>query len=86
MKVRYNVPKRIVLSVAVLTVESVDRALMPSSIEVRAGTWLRTVHRKEARIEVMLILDLIHGIQKQSSLIEEHVLRSEGNGGAGEVH
>ena len=44
MKVRCNVPKRTVLRMVLLTVESADRALMPSSFAVRVGTWLETTH------------------------------------------
>ena len=67
MKVICSVPERTILSVAVLTVESADRALMPTSVAVRAGTWLRTAHRTGIRIEVMLSLVLIHRVQQQPS-------------------
>ena len=40
MEVRCSVPKRTVLSVAVLTLESTDRALIPVSVAVRVGIWL----------------------------------------------
>ena len=40
MKLRCSVPKRTVLSVAVLTLESTDRALIPVSVAVRVGIWL----------------------------------------------
>ena len=39
VEVRCSVPRRILLSVAVFTVESADRALMPTSIVVRVVTW-----------------------------------------------
>ena len=39
MKVRGIVPERIVLSEVVVTMESAYRALMSSSVAVRAGTW-----------------------------------------------
>ena len=67
--VRCSVPKTTVLSVAVLTIESVDRTLMLASVAVRLGTWLETAHRIEVRLEVMLILCLIHRVQHQLSLL-----------------
>ena len=60
MEVRYSVLRKIVLSVAELTVESADMALMPASVVVRVDTWSETVHRTEVRLEVMLILGLTH--------------------------
>ena len=45
MEVRCSVPKRTVLTVAVLTVESAYKALMPFTITVRVGIWLETAHR-----------------------------------------
>ena len=69
MEVRCSVPKRIVLSVAVLTVESADRALMPAAIVVRAGTWLRTSHGIGVRLEIMLSLGLIHRVLQQPSIL-----------------
>ena len=68
MEVRCSVPKRTVVSVDVLTVESADRALMPASVVVRVDTWSETVHRIEVRLEVMLSLDLTHRVQQQPSL------------------
>ena len=41
IEVRYNFPKRIVLTVAVFTVESAQRAIMLDSVVVKAGTCLR---------------------------------------------
>ena len=41
------------LSVVVLIVESVGRILMPVSVSVRVGTWLRIAHRTWVRLEVM---------------------------------
>ena len=56
------------LSVAVFTVKSADRAVMPASVVVRVGTWLEIVHRTEVRLEVMLSLGLTHRVQQQPSL------------------
>ena len=39
MEVMFSVPERIVLTVAVLTAESADRALMPVTDAVRVDTW-----------------------------------------------
>ena len=64
MEVRCNVLERTVLSVVVLTVESSDRALMPASVPVRVGLWLESAHRIEVRLEVILILGLIHRVQQ----------------------
>ena len=47
MEVRCNVPEWTVLSVVVLTRDSADRELMPASVVVRAGLWLRTAHIEE---------------------------------------
>ena len=69
IEVRCSVPKRIVLSVAVLTVESADRALMPVSVAVRVGIWLKTSHRTKVRLEVILSLDLINRVQQQARLL-----------------
>ena len=63
MEVRCSIPERTILCVEMLTVESADRALMTVSIEIIAGTWLRTAHRKEVKLEVMLSLGLIHMMQ-----------------------
>ena len=41
MEVICSVPERTVLSVAMLTLRSEDRALMLILVAVRAGTWLR---------------------------------------------
>ena len=60
MEVICSIPERIVLSVAVLTVESANRALMLASVTVRVGTLLRTSHRREVILEIMLSLGLIH--------------------------
>ena len=67
IKVRCSIPGRTVLSVVVLTVKTSDRKLIPTSVAVRAGTWLRTAHRTGIRIEVMLSLVLIHRVQQQPS-------------------
>ena len=53
MEARCSVLGRTVLSVAELTMESADMALMPSWVVVRVDTWLETVHRIEVRLEVM---------------------------------
>ena len=63
MEVRGSIPERTILCVEMLTVESADRALMTVSIEIIAGTWLRTAHRTAVRLEVMLILGPIHRVQ-----------------------
>ena len=47
MEVKCRVPERTVLSVAVLTVESIDRSLMPALVGVRTSTCLRSAHRKK---------------------------------------
>ena len=57
MEVRCSVPERTVLSVAMLTMESADRALMSASVVVRAGTWLRT-----GFIVVMLVWIVVLGL------------------------
>ena len=41
IEVRYNFPKRIVLTMAVFTVVSADREIMVNSVVVKAGTCLR---------------------------------------------
>ena len=69
MEVRYSVLRKIVLSVAELTVESADMALMPASVAIRVGTWLETSHRTEVRLGAMLSLGLIHRVQQQPSLL-----------------
>ena len=69
IEVRCCILEKIVLSVVVLTVDSAYRALMPTSVAVRAGIWLRTTQRKEVRLEVILSLGIIHRMQQQSSLI-----------------
>ena len=43
MEVRCSVQRRLVLSVAELTLENVDRALMPISVVERVDTWSETV-------------------------------------------
>ena len=58
MEVRCSVLRRIVLSMAELTVESADRALIPASVVVRVDTWSDTVHKTEVRLKVMLNLVL----------------------------
>ena len=63
MKVRCSVPEKTVLSVDVLTVESANRALMPSFVAVRVGTWLEAAHRTQVGMVVMLNLGLIHRLQ-----------------------
>ena len=69
MEVICSLPERTMLIVVVLTMESADRALMPVLVAVRAGTWLRTVHRTGVRLEVMLILGLIHRVKQQLSFL-----------------
>ena len=39
-----SVPKRIVVTVSMLIVDNADRTLMPTSVALRKGTWLRTSH------------------------------------------
>ena len=68
-EVRCSVLRRTVLSVAELTVESADRALMPASVVVRVDTWSETLHRTEVRLEVMLSLGLSHRVQQQPNLL-----------------
>ena len=51
MEVKCSVPERSVLSVVMLTLESADRALRPTSVAVRAGTWLRTAPQKRGQAE-----------------------------------
>ena len=72
-------------SVALITVESADRELMPALVAEITGTWSRTAHRTGVRLEVMLSLGLIHMVQQQSSLLRGQVLRPKGQDGAGEV-
>ena len=67
MEVRCSVTERTVLSVVVLGVERIYMVLIPSSIDVREGTWLRSTHIKEVKLEVMLHLGLIHRVQQQPS-------------------
>ena len=62
-------PRKECVKCDMLIVKSADGALMPISVTVRAGTWLRTAHRKEVRMEVMLRLGLIHRMQRQSSIL-----------------
>ena len=69
MEVRRIILKRTMLSVAELIVKSVDKALMPASVAVIVGNLLRTSHRKEVRLEVMLSLVLIHRMQQQPSIL-----------------
>ena len=64
MEVRCSVQRRLVLSVAELTVENADRALMPALVVVRVDTWSETVPRAEVRLEVMLSLGLPHRVQQ----------------------
>ena len=64
-----SVPKMIVLSVAVLTVESANGALMHVLVAVRLGTWSRTSYRIGVRLEVMLILGLIHRFKQHPLLL-----------------
>ncbi len=64
MEVRCSVQRRLVLSVAEITVENADRALMPASVVVRVDTWSETVHRIEVRLEVMLSQGLSHIVQQ----------------------
>ena len=54
MEVRCSVQRRLVLSVAELTVENADRALMPALVVVRVDTWSEIVPRTEVRLGVML--------------------------------
>ena len=51
-----SVLERIVISVVMLTLGSADRAVMPVSVVVRAGTWSWTVHRTGVMLDVMLNL------------------------------
>ena len=67
-EVRCSVLRRTVLSVAELTVESADRALLPAMVVVRVDTWSETVHKTKVRLEVMLSLGLTLRVQLQSSL------------------
>ena len=68
MKVRCSVQRRLVLSVAELTVENADRALMPALVVVRVDTWSEIVPRTEVRLGVMLSLGLPHIMQQQPNL------------------
>ena len=45
MEVRYIVLRRTVLSVAELTVDSADRALMLALVVITVDTWSETVHK-----------------------------------------
>ena len=54
VEVRCSVPRRTVLSVSLLTVESAERALMTVSVAIKVGIWLETTHRTEVRLEVLL--------------------------------
>ena len=69
MEVKCSIPERTGLSVVVLIMESADRTLMPTSVAVRAGIWLRIAHRTGVSVEVMLILGLIHRVQELPSLL-----------------
>ena len=51
MDVRYSLPKWFVLSVAVLTVESAKKAVMPVSVAIGVGIWLETAHKMEVGLE-----------------------------------
>ena len=66
---RCGVPKKRVPSVAVINVESADKALMPSSVAERLGTWSRTANRTRIRLEVMLSLGRIHRVKQQPILL-----------------
>ena len=44
IEVRCSVPERTMLSGAGLTLESVDRALVPASVAITVATWLETAH------------------------------------------
>ena len=66
-EVRCSIQRRLVLSVAELTLENADRALMSALVVVRVDTWSETVPRTEVRLGVMLGLSLPHRVQQQSS-------------------
>ena len=68
MEVRCSVQRRLVLSVAELTLENADRALMPALVVVRVDTLSEIVPRTEVRLGVMLSLGLHHRVKQQSSL------------------
>ena len=68
MEVRCSVQGRLVLSVAELTLENADRALMSALVVVRVDTWSETVPRTEVRLGVMLSLGLPHIMQQQPNL------------------
>ena len=69
MEVTCSVPEGTVLSVAMLTVESADKALMTASVVVRSGTQLTSAIRKEVRLDVTLSLGLIRRMQQQQRLL-----------------
>ena len=54
---------------SVLKVESANRELMPSSVVVRAGIWLKSAHTTGINLEVMLSLGLIHRVDQNLSLL-----------------
>ena len=82
---RCSVPQSTVLSVSLFIVESADREPMSASVAVRAGIWLRTAHRKEVGLEVMLSLVLIYRMQQKPSLLRGTGSTPIKEGGAGEV-
>ena len=85
IEVRCSIPKTTVLSVAVLIVESADRALMRVSVAIRVVILLETAHWTEVRLEVMLNLGLIHRLKQQPSLLRGTSFMPKGQGGAREV-
>ena len=69
MEVMCSVIERTMPSVAVLRVESEYRALMPELFVEGRGTWSRCANRTGVKMEVMLNLGIIIGIQQQPSLL-----------------
>ena len=67
MEVGCSALDRTVLSVVVLTVESADMAYCGCDKSGHMVNYCR--YKKEVKMEVMLILGLIHRMQKQSSLL-----------------
>ena len=62
IEVRCRLPKRTVLSMAVLIVGSANKALMPVFVAARVGIWFETANRTEVKFKVMLNLGLIHRV------------------------
>ena len=61
------------LSVAVFTVESGDRALMPASV-IKSRHMVKDCPQSRGQAGVMLSLGLTHRVQQQSSLLRNQVL------------